>query len=175
MANEYTAHREPVGPGIDPVRVGEDGAEFERDDDGPGDQRLVLDTSGAGSIYRTGATELETVDEAPTPISEGSRGHQLGGDTYGSNSANPSRSPTASAVSEEMGITSRWGFLDVWERGTRLGRGRAAGTSLDAVEVNAIGEAESFGVVGPNPELRDDISGPGGSRAVRQLMRVAGG
>ena len=193
MANEYTAHREPVGPGaVEEVRIAEGDVEATEFDDGNGNdagseggaQRLVLDTTGAATLYRspnplgagTGGV-LETVDEAPTPLSSGSRGHQLGGDhTYGSNSANPSQSPTASAVSEDVGMTSRWGFLDVWERGgARLGRGGAASRSVLGLSgTTAVGTGESFGMEGA-PELRENISGtPGESRAVRQLMRVAG-
>ena len=196
MANEYTAHREPIGPGaVDEVRIAEGDVEGTEFDDGIGNgndanpegaqQRLVLDTTGAAALYRspnplgagTGGGVLETVDEAPTPLSSGSRGHQLGGDhTYGSNSANPSQSPTASAVSEDVGMTSRWGFLDVWERGgARLGRGGAASRSVLGLSgTTAVGTGESFGLEGA-PELRENVSGSAGeSRAVRQLMRVAG-
>ena len=175
MANEYTAHREPVGPGLgDGVQIGEDRAEAGEDEGfEQGHYHLpTLDTT-----YR--ATELETVDEAPTPLSEGSRSHQIG-DTYNSNTANPSRSPTASAASDAEAAMSRWGFLDVWERGAALGQGRGASRSvlgLSGMEVEAIGKAESYasGAHGRNTDLREDISGAGGSRAVRQLMRVAGG
>ncbi|KAI4154266.1 MAG: hypothetical protein LQ340_001784 [Diploschistes diacapsis] len=197
LANEYAAHREPVGAGPDAVHIGEEGetrptgGDFNDPDGpnhGPQPHGLVLDTGGA-AIYRAlggvGGGALETVDEAPTPLSEGSR-HRIG-DTYNSNSANASQSPTAaSAASEDQctggaGAGDRWGFLDVWERGARMGTGRAAGRSvlgLSGMEVEAVGEGESFSSADTGmggEELQDDISGKGASRAMRQLMRVAGG
>ena len=206
MANEYTAHREPVGPGNvdqvhiasapdfdDPAGTADDSPETQAQPQ-PQTQRLVLDTTTAAALYRSptplgaGAVAgggpgpgLETVDEAPTPLSSGSRGnHQLGGppDTYGSNSANPSQSPTASAASEDPGIVGRWGFLDVWERGGA--RGAASRSVLGLERAVAVGEGEGFGSSGLDGrvEVRENVSGGGGgreSRAVRQLMRVAGG
>ena len=232
MANEYGAHREPVGAGpgaADAVRIGEDGTETaEEDYEGASgrteqQQRLVLDTGGAAAhraspVAAAGANAtaggLETVGEAPTPLSERSQ-HRIGEggdggagrDTYNSNTANPSCSPTAaSAVTSSTDVDpslegggstpGRWGFLDVWERGaTRLGKGKGqvvseGGTAamkttgvgvgqsvlgLGGMEVEALGEGVArYGAEDPGGELRDDITGARGSRAVRQLMRVAG-
>lgn len=187
LANEYGAHRRPIGAGID-VRVGEDTVRAEDDENtethAVGRGNLGLDTSSAAMHRDNGIptpNALETVEETPTPLSAGSRigsTHPDPTDLYGSNSvsvSSVSRSPTASATSDEVSV--RWGFLDVWERGAQQdGRGRPAGRSVLglSVDVEAVGEGDSYSLQNRG-EIRDDVSGAAGSAAVRQLMRVAGG
>jgi hypothetical protein len=180
MANEYGSHRSPIGSGID-VHMDDDDLEGEEDRaihtyPFTSVAGLALDTN-VGIYHGMPGSGLEPVEELPTPLSEGSRMGSNPPEVYGSNSVSvsgPSQSPTVSATSEDA--NSQWTFLGIWERSASLGRGRQASQSVLglSMDVEAIGEGESF-TNEARSELREDISGAGGSRAVRQLMRVVGG
>ena len=158
LANEYGAHRQPVGPGADVTEPEVQIIHADEADEGYG--------TGTGTVIAAAA--LETVDEASaTSESEIARMGE------GVNSiSGAGRSQSASVVSEEAD-SGNLGFMRVWERGARLGRDQ---TSRSVVALSHAGFADRAEGFGASPDEADDSgNGSAESRAVRQLMRVVGG
>ena len=159
MANEYASHRSPIGPGPDIEPSLESGL-----DEGRMIPSLSLDTNAA--LHH--ANSLETVEELPTPMSDGSRRPSNAFEVHGSEGIT-----TSSSAVNENGHAKSHGFLSVWQ--ARARKGRANGRSVQGLssEVKASGHSEPFTTKQPS-ELREDVSGSGGSKAMRQLMRLTG-
>ena len=158
LANEYGAHRQPVGPGVDTT---DDVVQIANVEDPV--ESYDADT---GTVVAAGT--LETVEEA-SAISE-SEVVRMGEGVNSISSTGRSHSASvASGDSEPDGL----GFMRVWERGARLGRDQASRSVVGLSHADFADRAEGLGA--PSDEAGTSGSGSAESRAVRQLMRVVGG
>ena len=158
LANEYGAHRQPVGPGTDTSDHDVQIADSE--------EAVENYAAGAGIIVVPGA--LETVEEASaTSESEIAR---MGEGVNSVSSAG--RSQSASVVSEEA-EAGDLGFMRVWERGARNGRDQASRSVVGLSHAGFVDRAE--GLAASLDEAESSRKGSAESMAVKQLMRVVGG
>ncbi|CAF9907944.1 MAG: hypothetical protein GOMPHAMPRED_006027 [Gomphillus americanus] len=159
MANEYASHRSPIGPGPGVESIGENGLDESRMI-----PSLTLDTNTP--LHH--ANSLETVEELPTPMSDGSRRPSNAFEAHG-----PEGFTTTSLAGNENGHARSHDFLSVWQARARQGKASSPSVQGISSEVKVHGHSETFSTEQPS-ELREDVSGSGGSKAMRQLMRLAG-
>lgn len=156
LSNSYGFHRTPIGSGPDL----DDETEEE-------DNRLTLDTNAA--IQHT--SNLETVEELPTPLSGHSRKGSDLPDLLDPKIVSPPK-PFNNSITDS-GDDGPLQPLAVWQIRARQGRTTSRSVSGLSIGIEARGNTESF-TVEDHPDLRHDVSGNASSRAIRQLQRVAG-